>query len=122
MSGERIVLDTSALIDYVKGVDAVASAFLGCEVFLSVVTEIEFLAWPGMPEERQADAQAFLKEYTSTGISVAIRDHAAWIRRNLKLKLPDAVIAATALHLKAPLLTRDKGFQKVAKLIEVRMV
>lgn len=75
-----------------------------------------------MSEERQPEAHAFMKEYTTVGINDAIRDQAAWIRRNLKLKLPDAVIAATALHLKAPLITRDKGFQKVAGLIEVRMV
>jgi hypothetical protein len=47
---------------------------------------------------------------------------AAFIKRSFGLKLPDAVIAATALHLKAPLITRDKGFQKVVELIEVRMV
>ena len=32
------------------------------------------------------------------------------------------MIAATAKHLNAPLITRDKGFQKIAHLIEVRMV
>ena len=62
MSGERVVVDTSALIDYAKGVEAVASAFVGQEVHLSIITEIEFLAWPGMNEERQTDAHAFLKE------------------------------------------------------------
>ena len=32
------------------------------------------------------------------------------------------ISSSTALHLKAPLTSRDKRFQKVAGLIEVRMV
>jgi len=32
------------------------------------------------------------------------------------------VIAATAKNLEIPLLTRDKGFSKIAHLIEVRLI
>jgi len=69
-----------------------------------------------------SDARSFLNEYSSNGIGDFIRDHSAWLKRTFKLKLPDAVIAATAKHLNAPLITRDKGFQKIAHLIEVRLV
>lgn len=122
MSGERIVVDTSALVDYAKGVPEVAPHIEGAEVHISVITAIEFLAWPGMDEARLADARSFLSEYSSNDIGDFIRDHAAWIRRHHKLKTPDAIIAATAKHLKAPLITRDKGFQRVGHLIEVRLV
>lgn len=122
MSGERVVVDTSALVDYVKGVDAVAEALVGQEAHISIITEIEFLSWPGMSDERITEARAFLNEFSSNGIGDFIRDYSAWIKRTYKLKLPDAVIAATAKHLNAPLLTRDKGFNKIAHLIEVRFV
>lgn len=122
MSGERVVVDTSALVDYAKGVPQMALHIEGTEAHISVITEIEFLAWPGMDESRLADARVFLSAYSSNGIGDFIRDHAAWIKRHLKLKLPDAIIAATAKHLNAPLITRDKGFQKVAYLIDVRLV
>jgi len=122
MNGERIVVDTSALVDYAKGVPEVAARIEGFEAQISIITEIEFLAWPGMSEERMPDAHAFLREFYSTGISDSIRDLAALLKRNHKLKLPDAIIAATARHLKAPLLTRDKGFNRIAEQVEVRLV
>ena len=39
------------------------------------------------------------------------------IRKNYRLKLPDAIIAATAIHLNATLITSDlRGFSKVPNL------
>jgi predicted nucleic acid-binding protein len=122
MNGERIVLDTSALVDYAKGAPDIRAFIEGADIHISVITEIEFMAWPGTKEERIPEARSFLSEFSSSGIGDAIRDYAAWIRRTYKLKLPDAVIAATAKHLKAPLVTRDKGFKKIAHLIEVQLV
>jgi predicted nucleic acid-binding protein len=119
---KRVVVDTSVLVDYAKGIQAAADAVLGYEAHISIITEIEFLAWPGMSEDRRSDAHAFLREYSSNGISDFVRDYAAWLKRTTKLKTPDAVIAATAKYLNAPLLTTDKDFRKVAHLIEVRMV
>jgi predicted nucleic acid-binding protein len=122
MNGERIVVDTSALVDYAKGVASVAPHIEGYEVHISIITEIEFLAWPGLDETRVAEARAFLHEYSSNDIGDFVRDYSAWIKRTYKLKLPDAVIAATAKHLNAPLITRDQGFRKVTHLIQVRFV
>ncbi len=33
------------------------------------------------------------------------------------MKLPDAIIAATAIHLQIPLITADKDFEKVEELM-----
>ncbi|HNA34107.1 MAG TPA: PIN domain-containing protein [Flavobacteriales bacterium] len=115
-------MDTSAMVDFVKGVDAVAAALTGKEAQISIITEIEFLSWPGLSEERIPEARAFLNEYASNGIGDFIRDYSAWLKRTYKLKLPDAVIAATAKNLNVPLLTRDKGFNKIAHLIDVRLI
>jgi len=73
MSGERIVVDTSALVDYAKGVPEVRSSIEGSEVHISIITEIEFLAWPGMNEARLADARSFLREYGSNDTLNLIR-------------------------------------------------
>lgn len=47
---------------------------------------------------------------------------AAKLRREHGLKLADAIIAATAIHLDIPLLTADSGFNRLDKLITVRML
>jgi len=38
------------------------------------------------------------------------------LRRRYSLKLPDAIIAATALSLEIPLLTADKDFAKIKEI------
>ncbi|HQW06830.1 MAG: type II toxin-antitoxin system VapC family toxin [Flavobacteriales bacterium] len=118
----RVVVDTSLLIDLAAGDSSAAVALNGLEISVSIITCIEFLSWPKLTEAGLPIAEALLDQYNTEGIGRAIRDQAAFIKRSFGLKLPDAVIAATALHLKAPLITRDKGFQKVVELIEVRMV
>ena len=122
MSGERVVVDTSVLIDLAGGDQTSAIALDGLEVTISVIAFIEFLSWPKLTESGLTIAKALLHQYTIENIGPAIRDYAAWIKRTYKLKLPDAVIAATAKHLNAPSITRDKGFRKVGHLIEVRLV
>jgi len=118
----RVVIDTNLLIDLAAGDKTVAAALDQLEIFVSIVTSIEFLCWPKLTDAGVPIAEKLLDQYQTEDIGRSIRDKAAYIKRTFGLKLPDAVIAATAMHLKAPLLTRDKGFQKVAKLIEVRMV
>lgn len=117
-----MVVDTSVLIDLAGGDRNMASVLDRQEVFISIITGIEFLAWPKLTETGVPVAMALLEQYATENIGRAIRDKAAWIKRTFKLKLPDAVIAATAMHLNAPLITRDKGFNRVAHQIDVRVV
>ena len=41
------------------------------------------------------------------------------IRKTNNLKLPDAIIAATAHYLNIPLITADKGFKTIDDIISV---
>lgn len=122
MSGERVVVDSSALVDLAAGDKAVARALDGLEVYISIITAIEFLSWPKLTDASLPIARAVLDQCATENIGTSIRDNSAIIKRTFKLKLPDAVIAATALHLNAPLVTRDKDFKQIAHLIEVRIV
>ena len=38
------------------------------------------------------------------------------IRQSKKIKLPDAIIAATAIHYKLPLISADSGFKNISAL------
>ncbi|MBK9421688.1 MAG: PIN domain-containing protein [Flavobacteriales bacterium] len=49
-----------------------------------------------------------------------IKTVAAKLGREHGLKLADAIIAATALHLDIPLLMADSGFDRLDKLVKVR--
>ncbi len=122
MSGERVVVDTSVLIDLAGGDRSAATRLQGLDIRVSIITCIEFLAWPKLTEAGLPLAMALLDQFVTENIGLSIRDNAARIKRTYKLKIPDAIIAATAIHLNAPLLTRDKGFDRVSKELEVRLV
>lgn len=49
-------------------------------------------------------------------IEAGIKDITIEIRSKFKVKLPDAVIAATALYFDLPLFTMDKGFNRITDL------
>lgn len=51
--------------------------------------------------------RSFFEHVAIVDINAPIKDGVVGIRRNTRLKLPDAIIAATALVLDATLLTND---------------
>ena len=72
------------------------------------LSRIEVLGWSGHSEQSVQDARQFLiqhlDEYPLTEVIV---HRCTSLRRQYSLKLPDAIIAATALHLQLPLVTRN---------------
>ena len=76
MNGERVVIDTNILVDYAKGVEAMKHVVEGVEAHISIITEIEFLSWSGLTDDRIADARLFLNESVQAGsamLSVIVR-------------------------------------------------
>jgi predicted nucleic acid-binding protein len=58
---------------------------------------------------------------TVLGLMPQVRDTAVRLRRSYRLKLPDAIVAATALALGAELVTNDDQFKRIADLIVSRV-
>jgi hypothetical protein len=55
-------------------------------------------------------------------ISPAIKRKVIDIRQKVKLKLPDAIIAASAIVLGLPVVTADKQFEKIPGLSAIIVV
>jgi predicted nucleic acid-binding protein len=108
-----VVLDSNVIVYHLnEELDLAAFLPADCEKHISIVTEIEVLAKPGMTPTAEQEAQAFLADCVIEDISPAIKQKAIAIRRGKgpgikKLKLPDAVIAATGVILNAPVLSKD---------------
>jgi predicted nucleic acid-binding protein len=82
------------------------------EKCVSVITFIETLADPDMTIDEETAARDFLSGCIIVDITTEIREKAIIIRRLKKsLKLPDAIIAATAIELKSILLSTDTHFR-----------
>lgn len=74
----------------------------------SIITKIEFLGWEKHTEEGFEEAREFVGFADVIPLTNEIADLTIDIRRRCKIKLPDAVIAATALHEDLILVTRDE--------------
>ena len=83
------------------------------EYFVSVITEMELLSYP-LDQDAEGRIRSFLAEVEIVELNAQVAQNAVELRRQHNLKLPDAIIAATALTIGAELLTND------AKLFGVR--
>lgn len=118
----RCLIDTNILIYFVsnaipeKTVNEVVSLFEH-SFLISVVTKIEFLGWPRHTEDGLAKAREFLSNAHVLTITDAVAERAIQIRRSTGMKLPDALIAATALEAGLTLVTRNTDdFKKLPEL------
>ncbi len=116
---KRYLLDTNILIYYFNGdMESVVKnkvSTLMCESFqISVISNMEFLGFLFNFQERQKAAQ--LMEYALIRtLSDEIVQRVIDIRQEKRIKLPDAIIAATAMQYSAILVTRNtKDFKTLA--------
>jgi predicted nucleic acid-binding protein len=116
MSGDRIVVDTSLIINLFNGINEVQELIADRDLFVSVISEIEVLSFPHILPKDSELLRDFLSQCYIVDIEPAIKEITIAIRSKLKVKLPDAVIAATAIYYDLPLFTMDKGFKKIPDL------
>lgn len=103
----KALFDTNILIDHLKGIDA-AEGELGRhrQRLISRVTWLEVQG--GVRNDEEADvAEMFLRDFEVIELTRAISREAAEIRRVTRIRLPDAVIWATARRESALLVTRN---------------
>jgi hypothetical protein len=118
MSGDKIFVDTNILLYFLKGDQEVIEMLTGRDIVISFITELELLAFPKISHNSEKIIQGMLSSCTIIDIDKEIKALCIELRKSFKLKLPDALIAATSLKLNLPLITADKEFGKV-DLLEV---
>ena len=110
------LIDTNIIIYYLEGEQAAVS-FLRAKrgkLAISSITWMETLSYPLSAEEEQV-VRIFLKEFRLIEISSPVMELSVEIRRKKKMKLPDAIIAASAVHHDLILVTRNiKDFKGTA--------
>lgn len=112
--GMNIVLDTNAVLYFLAGrlVDPLPLA----DYYISVITEIELLSYPLLNKDEETEIIAFLNDVTVLDLTKDVKKSAIYFRRHYRLKLPDALIVATAYSLKATLFTNDIKLLTLAEL------
>ena len=108
--GRAIVylIDTNIIIYYLEGEQAAVS-FLRAhrgKLAISPITWMETLSYPFSADDEQV-VRAFLQEFRLIEFSSPVMELSVEIRRMKKIKLPDAIIAASAVHHDLILVTRN---------------
>ena len=102
----KALLDTNIIIDAINGRDDARVVLGSYDPHISILTYIEVLA--GIDKRGHGDAvKQGLSGLTILGLDKPVGDLAAKIRAEKKLKLPDAIIYATAKQHGLLLVTRD---------------
>lgn len=108
MSGNRGLLDSNVIIDASKNIvdsDDLTNRF--DELHTSIISYIEVLGYQFEDEEEKELILNILKSIPVVNLNMEIADIAIEYRKRRKIKLPDALILATAKYINAELITRD---------------
>jgi len=76
---------------------------------ISIITKMEFPGFKGHSEETFKNAGLFLLYAQIIGLDNEIVDLVIELKRNKRIKLPDAIIAATSIKNNLILITRNIG-------------
>jgi hypothetical protein len=115
VSGTNIVLDTNAVL-YLLGGSLDPMSLPKGEYFISFITELELLSYPNLSKSEAEKIKIFIDSVDVIGLNTDIKRETIHLKRKYKIKLPDAIICATALFLKASFLTFDRNFKKIKEV------
>ncbi|OQX80972.1 MAG: hypothetical protein B6D61_01275 [Bacteroidetes bacterium 4484_249] len=116
--GQQYLIDSNAVIDYLSGkLHTDGMAFMN-EIIdqipvISVITQIEILGYKTTSEAYRL-LTGFVEDSDILGLSDDVIQRTIEIRKDHKIKTPDAIIAATAVVNKLTIITRNiKDFGKI---------
>ncbi|MGN6584710.1 MAG: type II toxin-antitoxin system VapC family toxin [Rhizobiaceae bacterium] len=102
----KALFDTNILIDYLNAVPQAQTELNRHEArSISVISWMEVLV--GAPAEVEESTRAFLADFDVIGLDDGIAERAVSLRRRHGIKLPDAIIWATANVNSLLLVTRN---------------
>jgi len=115
MNGIKYLVDTNCFI-YLLDENPLILPFISDGWAFSYITEIELLSKKSITEREDFLIKDMLNSCYKINHSQTLTDIVITLRRKNNIKLPDAIIAASALLFELPLLTADKAFANVTDL------
>nr|VFK02440.1 MAG: hypothetical protein BECKLFY1418A_GA0070994_11982 [Candidatus Kentron sp. LFY] len=123
MSGVSHLLDTNIVIGLLKGDPASVALAKRAKLRLdqcavSQITRMELLSFPQITRDEERRIDAFLAACHVCGLDERTEQKAIRLRRLTTLKLPDAIVAASALVQGATLSTLDQRMKAALASLE----
>jgi len=122
----RWLLDSNVIIDALAGLPhgvrvlQTARTRPDVVVVYSAITRIEVLGFPSLTEPEEVAVRRLLNEFEELAVTAAVIERTIQIRKLVRIKIPDALIAASADLAGALVVTRNMSdFQRVPGLTVV---
>jgi tRNA(fMet)-specific endonuclease VapC len=120
MNGSRQLLDTNAIIALLQGNQQLLTYTRNASwIGISIISQIEFVCFPRLTVGDRELFEQFNSRIEIIGLSTVDRpllDQIVSIRQSSRVKLPDAIVAATAISQGAVLVTADRQLQSIPNL------
>ncbi len=115
MNGIDFLADINILVYTLVGHPGI-EGLLHYSFAVSVISELELLGKFRISKGEEAIIKNLLADCFVIDLSEPIRTRAIHLRQNQKIKLPDALIVATAVETGIPLVTADKRLERISGL------
>ena|SRR3569833_1087053 len=117
--GEKYLIDTNAVIDFFHGKlpNQARQLLSGIEPIISIITRIELFSSVNISHAELQQLRRFVDIAIVNSVNLPVAIETIEIRKKYRIKLPDAIIAATAIIYDFTLITRNvSDFNKVENL------
>jgi len=106
---QEFLMDSNVVIDYFgnKLPPKATSLIDNLPAVISVITRIEILGWYNATSEQLHKLENFVEQSVVYSISEAVIQRTISLRQQHHIRLPDAIVAATALTENKTLITRN---------------
>jgi len=107
--GQTFLMDTNVVIGYLSNLLPPSNALPidSLPAIISVITRIELLGWYNATPSQLSKLQPFMDNAQIYSLNEEVVLQTINLRQQHKIKLPDAIIAATAILYSHTLLTRN---------------
>jgi tRNA(fMet)-specific endonuclease VapC len=119
---ERCLLDTNAVVSLLRGQGKLLALTKQARwIAISIITEIEFRSFPDLTHDDALLFAEFLRRVHVIDLArydASLLDQVVALRRTHRLRLPDAIVVASALTHDAFLITADRQLLGLGKRVE----
>ncbi|MGV3614759.1 MAG: type II toxin-antitoxin system VapC family toxin [Fimbriimonas sp.] len=110
--GLSSVLDTNIVLYALRG--ELADSLPTDGVPISVITEIELLGFPGLTPLEEKAIRSLISSLEVVPLDDRVKDEVIRLKRATRIRLPDAVVLASAVVTQSELLTNDRNLMAMA--------
>jgi predicted nucleic acid-binding protein len=115
----NFLIDTNAVLLALQGNQLLKDYLHNKSPYISFISEIELFSFSFITPEDEEVIKEFVSQSRLIEHDSTLKPIIISLRKVYKIKMADAIIAATALHLSIPILTYDKGLKKIKELLFV---